>query len=1395
MEEDYLTLGGTLAVANGGTGATTLSSGYLVKGNGTSAVSASVVYDNGTNVGIGTSSPTAKLDVRGTSYVIGTGGTRVSDAVGENGFEVVPAATNNVLSYNRTTSSYLPIRWRAGVQSWEVDNTERMRITSTGLVGIGTSSPTSKLDVNGDISIGNGYGLYLHDSGGSSYPSIAAPAVNAIGFSLSGSEVMRLNGTGLGIGTTTPAAKLDVSAGNIFLTQDYELQWKAGAATRAAIRGTSADTLNFYTRIGGAITETMRIDANGNFGIGTASNGRRLEVWSGAAQTDILTGSTSSGFGTVIRWDNSGGQGFIYNTGAYPLLFGTNSTERMRISSTGDVGVNGASPGTKFYVNGGVAIHGASFPSSGVGMEMLWDGTQSVVQSYNRNVASYQPLRLDGSVLQLFTSGTEKARITSGGDFGIGTSSPAAKLHVSTGTTTNAIAGNAIAGFTSNANAVLSVNVPDANAAGLFFGYGGNPYWAGIEKDGSTSLRFVFAGAERMRIISNGNVGIGATSPEAALSVFNAATFNARTSGVNVHRPSSYGQYGSFAYDGDTTYFSTTYTGGGAGVYGKFIFQAYDSTSTPAERMRIDASGQVGIGTASPTTKLTAYNGTSRTLIRAASDLNFSGAYLGTASSTNRGASLELVGHLDGNNSASWRTAVAVDLFGGLADMVFSYAGSSSTYAGLSYSEKMRVTTPGNLLVGSSTDFGGRLTLIPTTNPTTASVSANQIAIGESTSNTGYRLNVGYILVSGSYYAGSIQSIAGSTGAPLLLNADGGNVGIGTYAPSVKLDVVGANNDGLQYRTSTRTVGIGMQANEAAVYWGSGTRLDFTSGGAIFLTIAATTGNVGIGTSSPAHKLEVSGNTRVPLTNSYYAYTQDYGMGTPDSSGLQIFTGLGDTIRFGRRYDGTFTEYARIDSSGNLLVGGTSALQSAKITAYGSVAAQNGGVDGAFANAFVGVYSANSNEHNVIQTAVSSVGTSSGFRFRASLGGGSSTTYPVLDLTRNQTIFYTDNAERMRIDNAGNVAIGTTNTGYGRFVAYEASNSILSIANATSYAGLQQNAADLYINVNQSGAAGGNLVFRRGASSVESMRIDSSGNVGINATPSPWSSGYRALQIAGQGAGLFANVTSSQAVLGSNGYYNGTNWIYNNSDTAGQYWIDGNVHKWFNASGGSAGSTISFTERMRIDSSGNLLVGKSSLTNETTTDGFVYYKNASGGGSTLYATNGGNGTAMALSVQADTNAIQFFRSGTLVGSVSLTTTNTAYNTSSDYRLKEIDGPIANSGAYIDALKPVQGSWKADGSRFIGLLAHEVQEVSETPIATGDKDGEKMQAMDYSAPELIANLIAEIQSLRAREGGGSSRRECECRRAVGAKRQRRCAHRKEIEARSRIAGDVACVCCK
>ena len=109
----------------------------------------------------------------------------------------------------------------------------------------------------------------------------------------------------------------------------------------------------------------------------------------------------------------------------------------------------------------------------------------------------------------------------------------------------------------------------------------------------------------------------------------------------------------------------------------------------------------------------------------------------------------------------------------------------------------------------------------------------------------------------------------------------------------------------------------------------------------------------------------------------------------------------------------------------------------------------------------------------------------------------------------------------------------------------------------------------------------------------------------------------------------------------------------------------------------------------------------------------------------------------------------FNYNGTAIGTITQNgTTAVAYNTASDYRLKNVDGPLTGSGEFIDALKPKIGTWKADGSRFVGFLAHEVQEVSPSSVS-GEKDGERMQTMEYGSAEFIANIIAELQSLRAR----------------------------------------------
>ena len=101
-----------------------------------------------------------------------------------------------------------------------------------------------------------------------------------------------------------------------------------------------------------------------------------------------------------------------------------------------------------------------------------------------------------------------------------------------------------------------------------------------------------------------------------------------------------------------------------------------------------------------------------------------------------------------------------------------------------------------------------------------------------------------------------------------------------------------------------------------------------------------------------------------------------------------------------------------------------------------------------------------------------------------------------------------------------------------------------------------------------------------------------------------------------------------------------------------------------------------------------------------------------------------------------------------------TTSAVVYTATSDYRLKNVTGAVTGQGARIDALKPIDYQWKEDNSQARGFLAHEFQTVYPNSV-TGTKDAldadgnPKYQAMQASSSEVIADLVAEIQSLRKR----------------------------------------------
>jgi hypothetical protein len=116
-------------------------------------------------------------------------------------------------------------------------------------------------------------------------------------------------------------------------------------------------------------------------------------------------------------------------------------------------------------------------------------------------------------------------------------------------------------------------------------------------------------------------------------------------------------------------------------------------------------------------------------------------------------------------------------------------------------------------------------------------------------------------------------------------------------------------------------------------------------------------------------------------------------------------------------------------------------------------------------------------------------------------------------------------------------------------------------------------------------------VLQLQTSGTTAVTVDASQNVGIGVTPSAWGSGFKALQIGARSA--FFD-TSTTTILGNNTYYDGSNYKYIATAGASLYDTTAGLHRWYNAASGTAGNTITFTQAMTLDASGNLGLGTSS---------------------------------------------------------------------------------------------------------------------------------------------------------------------------------------------------------
>lgn len=199
--------------------------------------------------------------------------------------------------------------------------------------------------------------------------------------------------------------------------------------------------------------------------------------------------------------------------------------------------------------------------------------------------------------------------------------------------------------------------------------------------------------------------------------------------------------------------------------------------------------------------------------------------------------------------------------------------------------------------------------------------------------------------------------------------------------------------------------------------------------------------------------------------------------------------------------------------------------------------------------------------------------------------------------------------------------------------------------------------------------------------------------------------------------------------------------------------VNASIASFDGGSGGAQGLVFgtgaSNAERMRIDSSGNLLVGKSSTSLATV--GAAIRGDAANG---LIQATRSNGECIELNRTSSDGAIAFFtRQAVQVGNISVTGSSTAYNTSSDYRLKENVVADWDATTRLKQLNPVRFNFISDADTTVdGFLAHEVQDVvpeaiSGTHNEVDDEGNPVYQGIDQS--KLVPLLVKTIQELEAR----------------------------------------------